>query len=184
VHYLQRSKPAGSVWATTTESFVVEGGSGEVTFTRNTPADALEALALADPDARETMALVEWFIANQEVDGSWRLHRPDNHHRRRVSTWSTSGAIRALVRYEHHLAGRQMPRLSSQVRTVAVIGLSIGIIIETILLLGASDPLHRFWESFPAWLQLLAVGIALVLTVFLLTYASAAMAVRRFRREQ
>jgi hypothetical protein len=182
--YLKRSQPTGAVWATTTESFVVEGGSGEVTFTRNTPADALEALVLADPDCRETGELVAWFMASQEFDGSWRLHRPDNHHRQRVNTWSTSAAIRALSRYEQHLAGRQMPRRTSRVRNVAVIALSIGLTIETVLLLRVSAPLLRFWDAVPAWLQLLAIGFTMVVTGSVVTYASAAMAVRRFRREQ
>jgi prenyltransferase beta subunit len=161
LEFLRRSRTSSGWWSITSESFVVEGASGELVFTRNAPSDILYALALTDPAGKLAYELVFHFIANQQADGSWLLTRADRP-RGDVSTWSTCEAVRALTTFEHWLSGGQIQNTPSRWRNSLVLALVAALFVETLLLMGASTALVRAWHAVPTWAQSLILGTVLV----------------------
>lgn len=166
VHFLRRTKPKGMPWSTKTESFVIEGSSGEVVFNSNTPADALIALLLIDVHNPMIVDLVNWFQANQQSNGSWPL-TPDDPSRSHICTWSTSEALMGLGQYEWSTVDcSSLIAEKRQWSRRAMIAVTLALALETLLLLRVNHALVRAWDAIPKAIQsLILYSIMLAIVV-------------------
>jgi Prenyltransferase and squalene oxidase repeat len=169
LRYLISQKPKGRLWTPTTESFVIEGSSGEVIFNSNTPFDALMALLQADPTNPAVIEIVRWYESNQQMNGSWAL-TPDDPSRSHICTWSTNEALIGLSAYS-----RDTPDVSAVISRRErwskriIVAVALALLLETLLLLRVNNALVRAWNAIPKAVQtiiLLSVILATVVNLF------------------
>lgn len=149
LRYIEKAKPKKRLWLTTTESFVIEGSSGEVVFNSNTPYDALLALLLTEPTNPLVLEIVQWYEVNQQTNGSWAL-TPDDPSRSHICTWSTNEAVIALGQYEWQTIDFSsiVQRRNTWTRRV-IIAVALALILETLILLNVNSALVHAWDNIP-----------------------------------
>jgi hypothetical protein len=146
---------------------MASGAPGEIVYNSNTTADVLEAFVRMGEYNNHIDDLVQWYISNQEDDGSWFLGA-NKKLVRDIVTWSTSEALFALGITAQTLGEETTTNLLSRYRRLRRLTVTLLIIalLEAVLISGLQHWIPKFWAKLPTQLQfLLTWGVIVGLTI-------------------
>jgi prenyltransferase beta subunit len=155
---------------TYTEHFIPSSSPGQTVFNANVPYDVLEALLLSNYYGKEVNKLINYFLKNQEDNGSWGIIH-EREGKQSLLTWPTAEALIVLdlaqSKYVQHVYELNRGKQAMRWKTLSFV-FGILLLIQILVQIGALNIFNKFWNDIPEKVReiiSIAVGLAIIVSI-------------------